>query len=116
MRALTREALERLNALGDRLRQAVDEAARRLNAPFSVTGLGSAFKIHPKATPPRHYREAWLDSAEKARLTCLWRDLLDSGFLFADHGLGVLSTPMDEDVVDSFVAAFTRCASRHCGS
>jgi glutamate-1-semialdehyde 2,1-aminomutase len=113
MGALTREAIERLNALGERMRNGVAEAARRLNAPFSVTGLGSAFKIHPKATPPRHYREAWLDAAETARLNLLWRDLLDSGFLFANHGLGVLSTPMDEEVVDSFVAAFARCASRH---
>jgi glutamate-1-semialdehyde 2,1-aminomutase len=113
MHALTREAIERLNALGDRLRNGVSDSARRLNVPFSVTGLGSAFKIHPKRTPPRHFREAWLDAAETSRLSSLWRDLLESGFMFANHGLGVLSTPMDEDVVDSFVAAFAQCASRH---
>jgi glutamate-1-semialdehyde 2,1-aminomutase len=116
MRALTREAIDRLNSLGERLRVGVHEAARRLNAPFSVTGLGSAFKIHPQAEPPRHYRETWLDAAEKARLGSLWRDMFASGFMFASHGLGLLSTPMSEDEVDSFVSAFTHCASRHRSS
>jgi glutamate-1-semialdehyde 2,1-aminomutase len=113
MRALTREAIERLNALGERLREGVQDAARRLDAPFSVTGLGSAFKIHPKAKPPRHYREAWLDAAERARLSALWRKMFDSGFMFTNHGLGLLSTPMNESEVDSFVEAFARSASRH---
>jgi len=109
MRALTPEAIGRLNALGERLRSGVADVASRLRVPFSVTGLGSAFKIHPKRTPPRHYREAWLDAAETARLISLWRDMLDRGFMFANHGLGLLSTPMDEGVVDSFVSAFADC-------
>jgi glutamate-1-semialdehyde 2,1-aminomutase len=109
MRALTHEAVERLNFLGERLREGVRRSARQINAPFCVTGLGSAFKIHPKAQPPRHYREAWLDERERARLAALWRGMLDRGFIFATHGLGLLSTPMSEDEVDAFVAAFEEC-------
>jgi glutamate-1-semialdehyde 2,1-aminomutase len=80
---------------------------------ISTTGSGSAFKIHPKAIAPTNYREAYQSPAERARLAALWRDMLNAGFLYASHGLGLLSTPMTELEVDSFVAAFAHCAAKH---
>jgi len=113
MRALTPDAITRLNALGERLRDGVRDAARHSGVPFSVTGLGSAFRIHPKATAPANYREGYPTAAERSRLNVLWRDMLNDGFMFAHHGLGTLSTPMSEKEVDEFVAAFKHCSAKH---
>lgn len=110
MRALTPEALERLNQLGDQLRAKLLDIVGRLDLDFSVTGRGSAFKLHPKATVPRTYRESFLDASERARLNELWRRMQSRGFLFANHGLGLLSTPMSTLEVDAFVAAFAEAA------
>lgn len=110
MRALTPAVLDRLNGLGERLRTSLQERARQLGQEWSVTGLGSAFKIHPKANAPTDNRESWLNPMEQARLRALWAGMHERGLLFANHGLGLLSTPMGEAEIDAFVAAFAETA------
>jgi glutamate-1-semialdehyde 2,1-aminomutase len=110
MQALTPAALERLNGLGDRLRTQVHDAARRLGVEFSVTGLGSAFKIHPKAAAPSNYRESYPTAQQRMNLQKLWTGMQERGFIFANHGLGTLSTPMSATEIDAFVDAFVDTA------
>lgn len=110
MHALTPTAVTRLNGLGDRLRSSLQECARRSGQDWSITGLGSAFKIHPKATAPTDNRESWLNAEEHARLRRLWTRMQERGFIFANHGLGMLSTPMDATDIDAFVDAFAEAA------
>jgi glutamate-1-semialdehyde 2,1-aminomutase len=110
MQALTPAALEQLNGLGQRLRMKLHDACRRLDLEFSVSGLGSAFKIHPKPAAPTNYRESYLTAQERKKLQGLWAGMQDRGFIFAHHGLGTLSTPMSASEIDAFVEAFIETA------
>jgi glutamate-1-semialdehyde 2,1-aminomutase len=112
LKALTPEAVERLNDLGARLRTKLQDAASRLDVEFSVTGLGSAFKIHPKRIAPRNNREAYLNTSEQAQLHALWAGMQERGFVFASHGLGLLSTPMTATEIDAFADAFADTAHK----
>jgi glutamate-1-semialdehyde 2,1-aminomutase len=113
LKAFTPEAVDRLNGLGERLRLKLQEAARRRDVGFSVTGVGSAFKIHPKHSAPGNNREAYLNPAEQVRLQALWAGMQERGFIFASHGLGLLSTPMTVTEVDAFVDAFAETVSAY---
>jgi glutamate-1-semialdehyde 2,1-aminomutase len=100
MELFNRDAVARLNALGDRARRQIREAIGSSGLPASVTGAGSLFRIHMAPTPPTTYREAYVDP-ERARLT---KTLLDYAF---EHGVmlintcsGALSTAMTEREID----------------
>jgi glutamate-1-semialdehyde 2,1-aminomutase len=100
MQLFDRNAVARLNALGERARLQIAEAIAASGFPASVTGAGSLFRIHMTPTPPTTYREAYVDP-ERSRLT---KALLDYAF---EHGVmlintcsGVLSTPMTERDID----------------
>lgn len=101
MRLFDREAVHRLNALGERVRRHLSEAIETSGIPASVTGAGSLFRLHFTPKAPRTYREAFVGS-ERARLS---RALLDYAFA---HGIilintcsGALSTVMTEREVDT---------------
>ncbi|HET6509704.1 MAG TPA: aminotransferase class III-fold pyridoxal phosphate-dependent enzyme [Baekduia sp.] len=82
MRLLDATAIDRLNALGDALRE-------RLAAQgWTVTGQGSLLRVHvPDAT-------------------ALWWRLWAKGVLISVNGLLCLSTPMDEDTTAAVADAF----------
>jgi glutamate-1-semialdehyde 2,1-aminomutase len=101
MRLYDREAVARLNALGERARQRIGEAIAGSGFPASVTGAGSIFRIHMTSQVPTTYREAYVDP-QRARLT---KALLDYAF---EHGVmlintcsGALSTVMTEHEIDT---------------
>jgi glutamate-1-semialdehyde 2,1-aminomutase len=101
MQLFDRDAVTRLNELGDRARRQIDEAIASSGFPASVTGAGSLFRIHMAPEPPATYREAFVDP-ERARLT---KALLDYTF---EHGVmlintcsGALSTAMTEREIDT---------------
>jgi glutamate-1-semialdehyde 2,1-aminomutase len=86
LRALDEGAIERINRLGDRLRQ---ELASQGHA---VSGRGSLLRLHP-ADPTR-----------------LWWELYEQGVLISANGLACMSTPMDDSTVERALAAFARVA------
>jgi glutamate-1-semialdehyde 2,1-aminomutase len=101
MQLYDRDAVARLNRLGDRARRQIAAAIAESGFPASVTGAGSVFRIHMTPEPPTTYREAYVDP-DKARLT---KALLDYSF---EHGAmlintcsGVLSTVMTEREIDA---------------
>ncbi len=101
MRLFDRDAVTRLNALGELARRRVGEAIAAAGFPACVVGAGSLFRIHMTPTPPTTYREAYVDP-DRARLT---KALLDHAF---DHGImlintcsGALSTAMTESEIDT---------------
>lgn len=103
MQLFDRTAVERLNGLGDRLRQAVTDAVGRTGAEACVTGAGSMFRVHMKAEAPRNYREAFMDADENRRLKILLDHLFDAGFMMINTCSGTLSTAMAEAEIDRFV-------------
>lgn len=84
VRALDAPAIERIDALGERLRAGL----RALG--YTVTGRGSLAKLHVE------------DQVD------LWWRLYRAGVLVAGGGLLCVSTPMDEGVIDRALEAFAR--------
>lgn len=82
LRLFDRDEVERLNALGDRLRRTLAVQGWR------VTGRGSLVRVH--SDDPE---ETW------------WR-LYRNGLLLCGNGLACLSTPMDEAVVETIEKRF----------
>jgi glutamate-1-semialdehyde 2,1-aminomutase len=87
------------------VRNGVAEAIARTKASASVTGGGSMFRIHMKASVPANYREAYATPEENKRLKTMLEHLFAEGFLMVGTCSGMLSTPMTESDIDAFVAA-----------
>jgi glutamate-1-semialdehyde 2,1-aminomutase len=105
MRLLTREAFERLEALGDRAREACRRAFRVAEMPGQVTGRGSLLMLHLTDKPLSGYRDAWRNPQEQARFGRLYQHLIDSRVIISSSGLVALSTPMGEAEVDQLADA-----------
>lgn len=80
-------AVERLNALGDRLRSALAAAIR--DDGWTVRGAGSLVRPFPPD-----------DGAAKPQQLALWWAGYERGVLMTPNALLALSTPMDEAVID----------------
>lgn len=98
-------AVERLNALGHQARDRIAEAIRVADAPASVTGAGSAFRIHLKAETPTDYRSTFYSRSEKAALNAFISAMYDNGIMIAGTGAGFLSTPMEMAELDRLAEA-----------
>ena len=95
-------AVDQLNDLGERLRENIRSAILTSRAEFSVTGYASMFRIHAKPQAPRSYREAYPNAEETRLLTSLLDTLIGRGYLLINTGTGMLSTAMDDAVIDRF--------------
>ncbi|HSF60965.1 MAG TPA: aminotransferase class III-fold pyridoxal phosphate-dependent enzyme [Gaiellaceae bacterium] len=100
---LTAGECERLNKLGDRLREGIVALGDELGLGVTATGLGSLLTIHLLGEPPRSYREARRADSEAVRLLHL--ALLNEGVFAARRGLLCLGTPMGEEDVDRALVA-----------
>jgi glutamate-1-semialdehyde 2,1-aminomutase len=76
--------IERVDALGDRLREGLRERG------WSVAGRGSLLQIGSQDP------------------SALWWRLYEAGVLIAGNGLVCISTPMDEQVIERVLGAFER--------
>lgn len=109
-KVLTREASDRMNALGDRLRVKLNGLAAKHALPLVATGFGSIFGIHFHQGTLRNIDD--LDSGEAGRegevadLKKLFHlDMIDSGIYIARRIMGNLSVETTEAETDKFVAA-----------
>ena len=103
---LTADECERLNALGDRLREGIDSLGRDLGVALTASGLGSLMTIHLLEEPPVSDRAARRADAEAGRLLHL--ALLNEGVFAAKRGLLCISTPMGEDEIERALSAIRR--------
>ena len=92
---LTPETLTRLNALGDSLRDSLNDTFASLDVPLYVTGLGSIMNLHARADRDR----------VRALRELLFFELLERGFYIAPRGLISLSIPVTPQMTEAFVAA-----------
>jgi glutamate-1-semialdehyde 2,1-aminomutase len=98
-------AVARLNALTDRARRGIERVIAETGAQACITGMGSIFRVHMKASMPRNYRESHPSPQENRRLKLLLSHLFDAGFVLINSGSSALSTPMAEAEVDALVDA-----------
>jgi glutamate-1-semialdehyde 2,1-aminomutase len=102
---LTPRDYDRLNALGDRLRDGINDLAGELSLGFCATGIGSLLNIHLTEGPVRRYRDIF---EAKRRAGPLHLALLNEGLFVAQRGLMSISTPMDEALVDDMLERVRR--------
>jgi glutamate-1-semialdehyde 2,1-aminomutase len=112
MQLFDRDAVARLNALGDRARSQIAEVIRTADVPACVTGGGSMFRIHMKPSPPVNYRAAYEGPVEAAIAKAVVAHLFDNGIMLIGTCSGMLSTPMTggeiDALCDTLVGAFRK--------
>lgn len=100
--------VDRLDALGDRLRAGVQDVFVKTGFPGQITGFSSMFMIFGHRRRITDYRSAYSSAEESQRVTSLQHDLVLDGHHIARTGKAFLSTPMTADDVDSFIGAVER--------
>ena len=109
MRQMTQEALDRLNALGEYVRDRLRRMLRDLRQPAQVCGDGSMFVAHLTAEELIDFRSLRGFSRTNPIYGGLCHRMLESGFIISPRGIfGCLSTPMTEAELDGFVQALGR--------
>ena len=112
-------AAERLNQLGDHLRNALNDLASKQDLPLEATGLGSLVGLHAvshrtRAIDTRRGQILTLDRTELERLEALLHiELLNRGFYFGRRGYIALSLPTTTADCDAFVAAIAETCEQY---
>jgi len=97
--------IKRLNDLGENLRIRLNQLFSQTKVKAQITGAGSLFRIHLTSNPLTDYRSSFWDPLKREMMSRLLFKLLESGVVILPNGLGCLSTPMNIEEVDCFVAA-----------
>lgn len=105
MEMFDQEAVTRLNDLAEKTRHQIEEAIKIADIPACVTGAGSMFRIHLKATAPQNYREAYMDKITSGLIKNMVDHLYEQGFMMINTCSGTLSTGMTEKEIDKLVEA-----------
>lgn len=105
MQLFDEAAVDRLNALGERARQRLWEAIQIADAPASVSGAGSMFRVHLTAEAPRDYRSSILTPNHKRAFSTFMDEMGKAGCMLIYSGAGALSTPMGEAEIDRLAEA-----------
>lgn len=109
-KVVTQPALDRVNALGDALRQRLNAVCSKYEAPICVTGIGSLLTIHAVEGPVRSSVD--LAAQDQRIKELIFFDLLEQGIYIARRGMAALSLEIDEPACDAFAAAFERSLSK----
>ena len=96
--------IERINRLGDRLRNGLRAALREKRIVAQVTGLGSLVGLHFTDQPVSDYRSAI--RADREMMLSLHLSLLNHGISARPGGGFFLSTAVTEPEIDRTVELF----------
>ncbi len=97
------EACVRLNALGDQLREQLNELGRTRNVAFQATGLGGVLNTHWNSGPITNPGVVVPVNAPVRRLFQL--EMFERGYYVAQRGMINLSLPMQQNDLAGFVGA-----------
>jgi glutamate-1-semialdehyde 2,1-aminomutase len=112
MRIMTAEAFERLNRLGEYVRDRLRRLFRDTGRSAQVCGAGSMFLAHLTSDELIDFRSLRGFSRTNPIYSNLCHKLLEYGFILSPRGIfGCLSTPMTEAELDGLVEALGRALS-----
>ncbi|MES4993706.1 MULTISPECIES: aspartate aminotransferase family protein [Agrobacterium tumefaciens complex] len=112
----SRQEVERLNALGETLRQKIRKGIADAGVAATVTGMGSLFRLHVGPGPVTGYRSAF-PSPEAAKLIRkIQLAMLEENILLTPNCSGALSTPMTEVEVSLISDKLVNVVSRELGA
>jgi len=97
---------DRINTLGDRLRDGVNALGAELGLAIQATGMGSLLNVHLVDGPIRDKRDVARADPTRTRLFHL--ACLNEGLYPAGRGLMSMSTPMDDTTVDEVLERMRR--------
>ncbi len=100
MELFDREAVKKLNLLGDKARNLVKEAIKIADIPACVSGCGSMFRVHMKQEVPASYREAYINTEEKRLMNMLIDYLFSNGIMMINTCSFTLSTIMSDKEIE----------------
>ncbi len=106
MEAFSGSEVERINALGDRLRDGLQSAIAAARVTGAVTGFGSFVGLHLGVECAGNYRQTAV--ADKALGRMLHLALLHEGVYCAPRMAWNTSTAMDEATIDDVLVRFSR--------
>ncbi len=110
MNHLTSEVFDRMNALGEMLRQKLRAVFDELEVEAQVTGIGSMFGIHFTADEVVDYRD--VVHSDHTMMKAVFTGLLNEGVLLQTACHGALSALSTEAEVDELVDAIRRVVQR----
>jgi glutamate-1-semialdehyde 2,1-aminomutase len=101
------EEADRVNGLGDRLRRGFEAAMKRVGIRGRAGGWGSLVGTIWTARELNNAKDVvlgFLDSGDASAV--LHWEMLNRGIFFAARGMYVISTPMDEAIIDRVIEEF----------
>jgi len=103
---LTPEVHARVQAMGDRARNGIDELGRRYDIPLHSSGLGHLFGMHWAPERVVDYRTRM--QSDRAKIVNLHLALMNQGYYQMSLGYFLISTEIGEPEIDGFLAAVER--------
>ena len=105
MRLLTEDAVDTLNARGDRARARIDAAFEAAGVTGQTTGAGSLVMVHFNRRELGGYRDVFRNARESRRMSALHKALLNRGFILGSGGLAAISTANTDEEIDDLAGA-----------
>ena len=101
-------AVDKVNALGQKLRNGVNQAFKKVGVTGQATGLGSLAQIHWRLGEITNAMDSVEGSFRAGDLPrFLHLELMNRGLYTANRGMLVISTAMDDTIIDKFLEEFT---------
>ncbi len=107
----TPEACRRLNALGDWLREQLNDAGRSEGVAMQATGIGGVMNTHWRAGPITD--PSFVDPANAPVRRLFQLEMIERGYLVAQRGMINLSLAVPKDDLVKFVGAVREYLVRH---
>jgi len=105
MELFDQEAVLKINALTSRAILQIEEAIKLADVPVSLTGAGSMFRIHFRATPPSSYREAYQNKETLNLVNTFVDHMYNQGIITVNTGTCMFSTAITQKEVDKLAEA-----------
>jgi glutamate-1-semialdehyde 2,1-aminomutase len=106
MKLFDQDAVNHLNDLTHKAIEQIKEAIKIAGVPVSVTGAGSMFRFHLRATPPESYRESYQTKKETEIINSFLDYLyLNEKLLLVNTGSCMFSTALTMNEVDHLADA-----------
>jgi glutamate-1-semialdehyde 2,1-aminomutase len=103
LKQLTPEVFDRMNALGDQLRDKMNAVFGELDMPGQATGVGSLFGIHFTDSEIVNYRD--MMAGDQDLKTAFYTGMMNEGVLMFARAQGAICSLTTEREVDDFVDA-----------
>ena len=110
LKELTPEVYERLEAMGDYLRDGLRKVISDLEAPVTITGIASLFAIQCTPETVTDYRSHATNDSQLQQL--IFIGMMNEGFLLSNRCAGNVSNAHTYQELDQFIDAFKRVLNR----